>query len=289
MKDYFIGPCIYNKPGGFNKRQGEWDNYGNKVQERIKNAPESVIVHASPHEDKTWNSTLMSAIGHINNRTILELGCATGLFATYLAKEGASVVGCDIAFQAVKGASQRAEINVVSANFLQLNLAYPMSFESNSFDLVVGINVLHHLTKPDVLMTLGETFRVLREGGKAVFFEPVENSVVFEHVQNMLPSGERGSPFYRPSSFSRSAFLDYLETADDRSLTNKELVEAGNMFKAVTLTPFGLFSRMEGLFEFMGIQSNLIHHALSKFDELIFKICTPLKRYCQTVLVEYNK
>lgn len=55
---------------------------------------------------------------------------------------------------------------------LQLN-AEELDFVPESFDLIVGTGVLHHLLSPD--KTLEGCARILKRGGYAIFFEPFEN------------------------------------------------------------------------------------------------------------------
>jgi ubiquinone/menaquinone biosynthesis C-methylase UbiE len=52
---------------------------------------------------------------------------------------------------------------------LQLN-AERLEFEPESFDLVVGASVLHHLRRP--AETVKGAYRILKPGGRAIFFEP---------------------------------------------------------------------------------------------------------------------
>ncbi len=54
---------------------------------------------------------------------------------------------------------------------LQLN-AEKMDFRDQSFDLVVGAAVLHHLFQPDKVIE--SCARILKPGGRAIFFEPFE-------------------------------------------------------------------------------------------------------------------
>jgi ubiquinone/menaquinone biosynthesis C-methylase UbiE len=55
---------------------------------------------------------------------------------------------------------------------LQLN-AEELDFAADSFDVVVGAAILHHLLSPD--KTLAGCARILKSGGRAIFFEPFEN------------------------------------------------------------------------------------------------------------------
>lgn len=279
---------VYDVPGGLSKRQGEYNGYGIRAQNRIRNAPETEIVHHLHYKDNRYMALLVS-LGVLEDRTILEVGCGTGSFAIYLARQGANVFGCDIAFEAVKATQQRAKLNKVNGSFLQVNLAYPLPFASESFDIVVGVDVCHHLTRPDVLNALNEAYRVLRKGGRAIIVEPIEDSMIFSFIQNLFPSGKKDSREYRPSYLSRHAYLNYLEKADDRSLTSRELIEAGQRFKGVNIQKYGLFDRLEGLFEFTGYKPRFITPLLQGLDHFILKNCAPMRRFCRNVVIEYLK
>ncbi len=61
--------------------------------------------------------------------------------------------------------------DVVSAPWLDFQadcLALP--FDDGAFDTVVGVDIIHHLFDPEPALT--EIARVIRSGGRAVFFEP---------------------------------------------------------------------------------------------------------------------
>lgn len=97
---------------------------------------------------------------------VLEIGCGAGYFTKVLAESGARITAIDISPDLLKVARRAAP----SANVtFQLENAYAMSFPDNSFDLVAGISVLHHL---DIEKGLAEVFRVLKPGGGIFFTEP---------------------------------------------------------------------------------------------------------------------
>ncbi|OZC89695.1 SAM-dependent methyltransferase [Rhodococcus sp. 06-418-1B] len=98
----------------------------------------------------------------------LELGCGTGFFLLNLMQAGIAKKGSvtDLSPGMVKVALRNAE---------HLNLdvdgrvadAETIPYEDNTFDLVVGHAVLHHI--PDVEQSLREVLRVLKPGGRFVF------------------------------------------------------------------------------------------------------------------------
>ncbi|MCL5407125.1 MAG: class I SAM-dependent methyltransferase [Patescibacteria group bacterium] len=56
-------------------------------------------------------------------------------------------------------------------HLLQLN-AEELDFKENSFDLIVGAAILHHLFNPE--KTIKSCAKILKPGGVAIFFEPFE-------------------------------------------------------------------------------------------------------------------
>jgi len=100
--------------------------------------------------------------------TALELGCGTGFFLLNLMQAGVIERGSvsDIspgmvaaALRNAEGLGLRVDGRVADAEHIP--------YEDNSFDLVVGHAFLHHL--PDVELSLRETLRVLKPGGRFVF------------------------------------------------------------------------------------------------------------------------
>jgi SAM-dependent methyltransferase len=99
---------------------------------------------------------------------VLEYGCGTGSYAFELADRGCDVVGIDISSSAIEIAEARTEGR---ANLrFRLGDAENLEFENASFDLVCGTSILHHL---DIDRAIREIRRVLRPGGRALFYEPV--------------------------------------------------------------------------------------------------------------------
>jgi SAM-dependent methyltransferase len=71
----------------------------------------------------------------------------------------------------------------VSCDFHRMD-AHNLEFKNDSFDLVFGVAILHHL---HVAGALREIHRVLRNGGKIVFVEPLRHNPVARLVRRMTP------------------------------------------------------------------------------------------------------
>jgi ubiquinone/menaquinone biosynthesis C-methylase UbiE len=100
--------------------------------------------------------------------TALELGCGTGFFLLNLMQAGVAKRGSvtDISPGMVAVAVRNAEGLGLDVDGRVAD-AEILPYDDDSFDLVVGHAVLHHI--PDVEQSLREVLRVLKPGGRFVF------------------------------------------------------------------------------------------------------------------------
>ncbi|MDQ1646843.1 MAG: hypothetical protein QOJ50_3027, partial [Cryptosporangiaceae bacterium] len=100
--------------------------------------------------------------------TALELGCGTGFFLLNLMQAGVAKRGSvtDISPGMVAVAVRNAEGLGLDVDGRVAD-AETLPYDDDSFDLVVGHAVLHHI--PDVEQSLREVLRVLKPGGRFVF------------------------------------------------------------------------------------------------------------------------
>lgn len=118
-------------------------------------------------------------------RDVLEYGCGIGGHAARLADRGARVLGIDISEQAIERArSSTPQRSDGRLRFLRED-AESLSFPDASFDLVCGTGILHHL---DLARAIAEVRRVLRPGGKAIFYEPVAHNPLINIYRMLTPA-----------------------------------------------------------------------------------------------------
>lgn len=160
------------------------------------------------------------------NKAALEYGCADGsvsLDEMKLAQIASKVIGIDISEQAIEKANVDAQRRgYTNARYMAMN-AEEMEFDDNSFDVVFGRGILHHL---DLSKSFPDIARVLRPGGKAMFLEPMAYNPILNRYRNKTPD---------------------IRTVDEHPLLMSDLKLARRYFSAVDVTFYGLFSVASGL------------------------------------------
>lgn len=214
---------------------------------------------------------------------ILELGSGRGEFSILLAKMGGNVTGMDIGPDLVELSTRAALLNNAACEFVVGSIDN-LPFNDCSFDYVVGNAILHHLPVNGVKDAVSEACRVLKSGGKAIFTEPLENSKFFDFVQNIIPVDKKGSSHYRPSVLNRKEWKKYLQEADDRALSNRELISAKGAFDSVSFFYYGFLIRLGRL-----SRNALFIRLLTGLDVLLTYKFSPLTRLSQEGLIIYKK
>lgn len=159
-------------------------------------------------------------LGDVSGQRVLDIGCGSGMNSVLAATHGARVTGVDISPSLTRLALRRAELSGVAdrVNVL-VSSAHSLPLPSRSFDVVLGIAILHHLDLPAVSQ---EVFRVLKRGGRAIFQEPVRNSKLLARVRALIPyRAPDVSPYERP-------------------LTDAELAEFSRGFRVTRTRVFSL-------------------------------------------------
>lgn len=182
------------------------------------------------------------------NTRVLELGSGLGEFTEELVKTGVDIVGLELTPELITKAKERIK-NVV----FKEGDAHHLPFKDNVFDFVVGNAILHHL---DLQQALREIRRVLKDGGKIIFFEPnLANPHVFLQkkigfFRQIFEESPRETAFFRWSikmTLEKAGFINVKVTPFDflYPLTPTSLVRLVRAFE-----PF--LEKMPILKEFSG-------------------------------------
>jgi ubiquinone/menaquinone biosynthesis C-methylase UbiE len=185
----------------------------------------------------------------------LEYGCGPGSSAFELAGRGAIVDGIDISPVAIdlaratatsRGVGARTSFSVMDAEHLE--------FPSESFDLVCGTSIIHHL---DVERAYGEVVRVLKPGGVGIFLEALGHNPAINLYRRLTPA---------------------LRTEDEHPLRMKDIAAARRYFASVESEHFALLSLAA-----MPVQNRPVFARLSeglqRADRAVFTALPQLRRW----------
>ncbi|MDW0112317.1 class I SAM-dependent methyltransferase [Sporosarcina saromensis] len=120
-----------------------------------------------PYDD--YVELLELAIGRLNGKKVLDVGCGTGLLSVKLAQKGAEVTGIDLSNDMLEVARNRAIDSSLSIEFNQLPMQQIAG--NPSFDAaVIAIDSLNYVcTEEEVLQTFKGIYSVLKNGGTLLF------------------------------------------------------------------------------------------------------------------------
>jgi 2-polyprenyl-3-methyl-5-hydroxy-6-metoxy-1,4-benzoquinol methylase len=133
-----------------------YKNYGDKIQDKRLNSPYRIRRYAH----LTTYQTILKYIKKDDN--VLEVGCGEGILSVMMAKKGARVMATDISEKNIEVAKKLALKQEIS-NRIEFGIedVENLSFENDSFDVVVADNILEHL--PDIKKGFSEIKRVSRK------------------------------------------------------------------------------------------------------------------------------
>ncbi|GAB4526025.1 MAG: hypothetical protein Tsb0014_05950 [Pleurocapsa sp.] len=199
------------------------------------------------------------------NARVLEYGCGTGSYAFELAKSGAeSVIGIDISPVAIKIAEQEATNRKVDdkTSFRVMN-AENLEFDPDSFDLICGSGILHHL---DLNLAVNSMTKVLQSDGKALFLEPLGHNILINLYRRLTPS---------------------IRSEDEHPLLAKDLAFFRQHFQQVNIQYFYLISLAAS---FLAGKSgfNTVLKYLEVLDSALLKLPW-MKKQAWLVLIELSK
>lgn len=208
----------------------------------------------------------VKCLGDIGNKNILDLGCGNGWLSVILAKRGASVDAIDISSEAIDSARIMAKMNHVEENIrFEVGSVYELDYPENSFDFIIGQAILHHVRDKSRLAT--SLFRVLKNGGKAVFFEAFGNSEILEKIRLAIPV-----PINEEDKTHWHEQIKY-----------KDLDGFKEHF-IINYKEFQLLSRLDRIFK-----GKSIIKILGEIDLLLLKYFPIMRRYARTIVIELEK
>ena len=228
------------------------------------------------------NRFILSSVGDLRGKKVLDLGSGLGEAAVYFALQGAYVTACDVSpamLAVVRRVAQRHGVHVD----VQEAPAERTGLPDAAFDLVYAGNVLHHVDTPQ---TLREISRLLKPGGMLASWDPLAHNPVI-NVYRRLAAAVR--------------------TADEHPLRMRDVQLFTGWFRDVRVRCFWFTAQIVFLKFFIvdGVHPSkdrywkrifshydsikTMHGFLSRLDDAILKACPWLGRYCWNIVVLARK
>ena len=225
---------------------------------------------------------ILSAVGDLRGKKVLDLGSGLGEAAVYFAQCGAQVTACDVSPAMLALVQRVAERHGVYVD-IQEAPAERTGLPDDAFDVVYAGNVLHHV---DTEATLAEINRVLKPGGVLASWDPLAHNPVI-NVYRRLATAVR--------------------TADEHPLRMQDIHLFRRWFSDVRISCFWLTTQLvfvkfflvdrvhpsknrywKRIFSHYDDISTL-YRVLSRVDRIILGLMPWLGRYCWNVVVLARK
>ena len=178
---------------------------------------------------------------------VLDYGCGIGNFAQEVSAFGPKkIVAVDISEEAIKKAKKKSEEVNKNIDF-KVDNCENLSLDSNSFDVVYGSGILHHL---DLKKSLSEINRVLKKDGTIIFVEPLATNPLINIYRKFTPSAR--SP-------------------DEHPFKSGDIKLINSIFKNVEIKYYGFLTLVFFPF-YKSPESSRLFKIISSIDEMILKI-----------------
>ena len=217
--------------------------------------------YARPTHMWDWRQRSAALLGDLNGKRLLDLGCGMGEESVYFALLGAQVTAIDISEVGINILRRRIARHHLEGRVTALRMAAdPTGFADQSFDLIHGLGILHHLgLEPG----LAEVRRLLVPGGAGVFLEPMGNSRMVEAAKGWL--------------LARGGRVE--QTEHEQPIRLAELLELGRAFSRLEHHPYHLLYRVKRY-----LPAGL-HQACKRLDHQVLRLLPPARHLAGAVVM----
>ncbi len=247
---------MLNKPEDRKKREKNFHNQRYSKDQRKVLSP----IYTFAETSKKYFENIVSNVTPDEN--ILEIGCGKNSIGKKIAEKGTNVTQIDISEKAIELAKQLLYDENFHIECLVMD-AENLMFDKDSFHLVYGIGILHHLSIDSSLM---EIKKVLKKGGRAIFYEPLGHNIFINLFRKMTPN---------------------FRTNDEHPLLFDDLKKIKSIFPNTNFHYFHLFSIITiPLVKIPFLK--WINFLANYFDRLAIKVFPFFKKYCWVIIIEIN-
>lgn len=227
-------------------------------------------------ERRPWNSYWslfeFTIDEYKENARLLDFGSGPGTNALTFSEIGYEVEGFDISENNVEIANKLFDAEKRNGRFT-VSFAEDLPYEDNSFDIIAGIDILHHV---DIDKSLKECRRLLKTGAKAFFREPVDVPLLDRIRESKLVQ------LFAP----KEASFDLHITEDERKLNLNDEKIMKQIFPKMKKHYYFIFARFD---KFYRKGSDPKPSILEKLDYALIKMFPFMKKLGGAIIYELEK
>jgi SAM-dependent methyltransferase len=168
-----IQSAVKERERGFHDQR-----YGSEVDPRSQLEKYYSITHES---QEVFRKLVTGSL--TENSRLLEYGCGMGESADFHSTLNCEFYGIDISPEAIKKADETARQLGFNATYLVAD-AENTALEEDSFDVIIGSGILHHLNLDNALAELS---RITKKSGYCVFTEPLGYNPFINLFRRLTP------------------------------------------------------------------------------------------------------
>jgi SAM-dependent methyltransferase len=229
---------------------------------------DKVLKHCNTYTNDDKNKIVLKTISYQGGGKILEIGSATWIdWVENLDISPRSIDCINISEAELNIGKEYCDKNsTINKPSFHLMDAHHLSFENDTFDLVFGGGILHHLELEKALIEIN---RVLKPNGKIIFSEPLDINPVGKIVRYLTPKAR---------------------TIDEQPFRFKEL-QVVKQFFDVEIHTFQFFSVPLGVLSGLLFKNdkNPLTYIGYKLDKIFMFIFPPIRYFYRNMLIVGNK
>ena len=234
--------------------------FHNKLQLKTKGRFENIFYKAIYNSNEDFYDFLRK---NSLNSNILDYGCGIGnSLKKVIEFKPKKIIGIDISDISIQKAKKTIDTRNSNVDLLVDNCE-KTKFNDNTFDIVYGTGILHHL---NIEICLQEIHRILKPGGKFLFIEPLGTNPLINFYRKLTPK-------------SRSIDEHPLVEKDFNLIKNKFVNSKVKYYGFLTLIFFPIY---------FSPKSSIVFKILRKFDQLLFNF-NFFKKLAWSVLISAEK
>ena len=222
-------------------------------------------------EGRAWLD-LLGLNGTLSGQDVLECACGTGNLTLMLAQQARSVRSFDISSQSVSTTKARVESSGFGNVQMEVAAMEELPYKDASFDVIVGLFILHHVA--DLEQSIKEIFRVLRSGGRGMFYETSSVNPLLMFWRRHL-AGRWGIP--------------KLSTQDEHPLTRSDLETISSAFGGITRPSHPRFRFFGKLYFQLFRRFKMLKPIFEGLDNAIYRCFPSLRKYSYQVMITLIK